>query len=376
MYKCSVRATRAVTAWTRAPRYRIGVWLLLACAPAGPKLVSAEEIGVTEQSALIQGRDGGGSALAFGRSVWTFGDTVLNVDDEDGQNWHHNSVSWTDDFLASDGIGGFEEPLDAAGAPRHLIPPSDEEQAFNLAHAGDPCAEEPCGARWAVWPGTPMWDAANGRAYVFYGLIYAEPGDMNFTGVGQSIAIWSDPDLPPERPVIDASAEHPDVMWGPDGGSWGVASAIVEDHLYAFACDQEGLGRPCRLGRAPLSSVQDRAAWRYWDGDGWDPSMDAAKSLFEGAPIMSLSWDGALDAWLLVYSAPMWGRIEARTAPELTGPWSAAVTVYEPSGDAPYDANHHPELEESDGAVQYITWSRHTEGWFGTEFPILRVELE
>src|SRR5262249_2082881 len=34
---------------------------------------SAEEIGVVRQGSEITGRDGGGSALAFGVSVWTFG---------------------------------------------------------------------------------------------------------------------------------------------------------------------------------------------------------------------------------------------------------------------------------------------------------------
>ena len=95
---------------------------LLGCRAPGPEVSSAVEIGTLEQSEMIEGRDGGGSAVAWGRSVWVYGDTVLTVADEQGRNWHHNSYSMTEDLDASDGITGFVEPLDSAGAPQHFIP--------------------------------------------------------------------------------------------------------------------------------------------------------------------------------------------------------------------------------------------------------------
>ena len=107
---------------------------LAACHASGPAVRSAEEVGVLEQSDAIEGRDGGGSSLAFGRSVWTYGDTVLTLNDEDGRNWLNNSVSRTDDLDASDWITGFVEPLDSVGAPRPLVPATDAEAAFNTAH--------------------------------------------------------------------------------------------------------------------------------------------------------------------------------------------------------------------------------------------------
>ena len=359
--------------WTAIGVLAVG---LVGCRAPGPEVVSAVEIGTLEQSEAIDGRDGGGSALAWGRSVWVYGDTVLTVPDEQGRNWHHNSYSITDDLDASDGITGFVEPLDSAGAPQHFIPPSPAEQAFNDAHYGDDCLEEPCGARYAVWPSEPFFDEARDRALVFYGLIYAEPGDFNFSGVGQSLAIWDDPDGRPVRPVIDPEAEHPDLLFGPDDPAWGTASAIVDDLLYTFACDgDDGPGHRCRLARVGVESIHQRSAWQFWTADGWSADMGAADVLFEGAPIMSLSWSRFLDAWLVVYSAPFASEIVGRTASELTGPWSREGVLYDAGDDAPYDAMHHPEYEEGDGRVQYITYSRHTSGWFGTEFPIIRVEF-
>lgn len=128
-----------------------------------------------------------------------------------------------------------------------------------------------------------------------------------------------------------------------------------------------------------MDNAQVPDAWTYWDGHDWSASSDDAATLFDGAPIMSLGWNAYLDAWLVVYSPPFDGAVKARTAPELTGPWSRESVLFDVAaseGDAPYDANHHPDLAEQDGKVEYITWSRHTTGWFGSEFVVLRVELQ
>ncbi len=353
--------------------------LTLACRAGGPSVLSAAETGVVPQSASIQGRDGGQSALLFGRSVWTFGDTVLNMADEDGRNWHHNSVSWSEDLTASDGLDGFVEPADSVGAPAHLIAPTAEEEAFNEAHWDDGDCEEPCGARWAVWPGSPVWDEAHQRAILFYGLIYAEPGDFNFEGRGASIAIWSDPEGSPSRPEIGRVPDHPDLLWAQDEGEWGNASAIEGDHLYTFSCPQDGFGRPCGLARVALDRLLDPEAWRFWTGAGWGAAMEEVEPLFDGAPIMSLSYNAYLSRWLVIYSPSLSADIVARAAPALTGPWSKETVLYTPDGadEDPYDAVHHPELSEDGGRVEYLSWSRSTgEGWFGTEFALLRVEFE
>ena len=55
--------------------------------------------------------------------------------------------------------------------------------------------------------------------------------------------------------------------------------------------------------------------------------------------------------------------------------WSHETVLFRASGDSPYDALHHPDLEEQDGLVQYITYSQPTTGWFGSEHVLWRVEL-
>ena len=350
--------------------------VVLACRPAGPHAESAEEVGILEQNATIQGRDGGGSGLAWGRHVWVYGDTVLNDVDVNGINWHNNSFSITDDTDASDGVGPFTEPGDALGQPLEFIPPTDAELEFNLAHWGtEGCEVEPCGARWAVWPSEPFWDETAKRALVTYGLIYAEPGDFNFEGVGNSIAVWTDPDGRPERPILDPDAEHPDLLWDVTAPSWGATSRVEGDYFYTYGCDRHSMSLGCLLARVPTDSIHDRGAWEYRTRNDWSADVDDAVALFDGAHIMSLSWNDWLDAYLLVYADD--GKVKARTAPELWGEWSAESELYDAGPDDPYDVNHHAELEEDDGRVEYVTYSRSSgEGWFGTEFPLVRITFE
>src|SRR5438105_3352277 len=129
-------------------RLAVAVLLLAGChsRPPGIAVAQSAEVGVVPQSGLIQGHDGASSAMLFGHSVWLYGDTPLTVADAAGETWHTNSFAVTDDLDASDGLSGFRERLDAAGAPLQLIANTAEEAAFNQAHRGDPCAAAPCGA--------------------------------------------------------------------------------------------------------------------------------------------------------------------------------------------------------------------------------------
>lgn len=355
------------------------VLALPACSPE-PFGAVATPLGILPQSPRIQGRDGGQSGRVWGHSVWTFGDTVLNEVDEAGDNWHHNSFSITDDGDARDGISGFVERSDSVGAPRYLLPPTADEAAFNAEHHGSPCKTAPCQARYAVWPGRPVWDALRSRALIPYGLIYAEPGDFNFRGVGQSIAVWRDFSAFPERPVVAPGTPHPTVMFGPDEPPWGTAAVIDEGAspsvLHLFGCDsnQSGLHPPCYLARVDPARVLDRSAWQFWDGSDWSPG--GRKSLFSGAPSMTVAWNAHMDRWTAIYCEPLSNRVVVRTAAALSGPWSDARLLFEASKDpaGAYDANWHPEFDHDN--VLYITYSRSNHvGWFGSEFVLTRVDL-
>jgi len=302
------------------------------------------------------------------------------VPDEEGETWHHNSFSFTEDLDAADGIGGFEERLDGAGAPAYALAPTAEEAEFNALHRGDAC-QDPCGARWAVWPGTPMFDEERDRALIFYGLIYAEPGDFNFHGVGQGLAVWERFEEAPLRPVVDPAAEHPTLLFAEGEPSFGNGAAVLDADLHTFGCLQDGLENDCFLGRVALESALDRAAWRFWDGAAWSSDLSAAAVLFDGAPIMTVAFNAHLGSWTVVYSEPLGNDVMLRTAPALTGPWSSELVLFTAErveGDCcVYDAILHPEYDGQGGKVLYVSHSRPTgASMFGAEYVLWRVELE
>lgn len=340
--------------------------LLASCASPSPPAAhvgSAVEVGILPRSETVRGRDGGSSALAFGRSIWTYGDTVLAAPDEHGESWHTNSfgiartLSWSD---------GFDAPVDTAGAPRYFIERTDEELAWDQAHAGQDCPVAPCGVRWALWPSQPLFDEAHATAWVLYGLY----NDAQPSGIG--IARWSGLEHPVERARLGDSW----LLFPHGEPEYANAATVFEGHLYAFGCTLDFVKRHCSLARVAFDAAADRSAWTFFDGHDWVSDYRLARTLFDGGSIMNVGWSESFASWHLVYSPPLDQGVYLRTAPALTGPWSDATLLFRVDGDPPYDAQHHPEMAERGGAVQYVTYSRpNGGGLFASEHAAWRVEL-
>jgi Domain of unknown function (DUF4185) len=337
---------------------------------------TATELGIIAQSSTIDGRDGAGSGFAFGHSVWTFGDTVLSLPDQDGQNWHHNSFSFTDDREGSDGVSGLTEPLDSAGAPQYFLAPTDDEKVFNEAHHGDACMTPPCNERFAVWPGAPIWDDKRQRALIFYGLIHGT--GSGFDGVGSSIAVWSDFASPPARPIFNPSWDHPTMMFAAGEPGWGTGALIDGDDLYALECDTSDLDAPCAMAKVALEDALDRSRWSFFDGAEWSTEVSKRAKLFSGGSSVSLAKNHYLGKYTAIYAGPFSNQVMIRTAASLTGPWSSAKLLFvanrKPEGA--YDANVHSEYEEQGGRVQYVSFTRpNGQGIFGSEIAWVKVTL-
>jgi len=346
--------------------------------PAAGRVVASTDLGVIATNPAITARDVGASGLLDGRSVWVYGDTFLGSPDETNRTLLSDSWSWTYDMDASDGIAGFLEPLDSVSAPRMLLPETDEERAFNEAHLGDNCSSSPCGARWALWPTSIVEDVERERALVFYSLVYARPGSWNFDGVGQSIAIWNDPEQPLERPVIDPLAEHPTLLFEDGDPAFGSAAVIHGDYLYSYGCKLREDQKPCKLGRVEIEHLYDRSRWQYFAGDAWSSNIDAASTVFNGNDMMTVGWNAYLGRYLAVYSRVFSNSVVMRTAETLEGPWSSEEVLFTAQkplvGDNVYDALAHAEYARDDGRIIYVTYSRATDN-FRSEQRLVSVEL-
>ena len=348
----------------------------------GPTVVSATDLGTIPTNPDILGRDGGYSALFQGVSVWIYGDTFLTKPNAENFTLISDSWSYTSDLDAKDGISGFTEPLDSAGAPTMLLPETPAEQAFNAAHNGDNC-EQPCGARWALWPASVVVDPATGHALIFYGLFSAQPGDFNFQGIGSSVATWRTLQQQPQRPTINPPvvAAHPDLLFNENEPAFGSASLIANKMLYVYGCGipTSGTDKGCRLGKVAPENVLNRSAWSYYAGNGnWSSQISDAVSAFVGDSILSIAWNNYLQQYIAIFSATFSQNVMIRTAPKPEGPWSLATVAFvamQPASGNVYDAHAHSEYDANGGQTIYVTYSRNLPTPFTSEVRLVAVQL-
>lgn len=351
--------------------------------PPSGTVVKATDLGTIPTNPDILGRDGAYSALFQGYSVWLYGDTFLAKPNAQNRTLISDSWSYTIDLNARDGIMGFHERLDSAGAPAMILTETPAEQTFNQAHNGNPCQQQPCGARWALWPSSIVTDPASNRALVFYMVVYAQPGSFNFQGMGESVALWQNFQQRPQRPTFTPSVvpNHSDLMFTEDEPTFGTAALISDGTLYVYGCGtpSNGSDKGCRLANVDPAQVQNRNAWTFYAGNGdWSPQVSDSVPLFTGGSIMSVSWNRYLQSYVAVYSRPFSQNIMLRTSHAPEGPWSAEIRAFvamQPVSGNVYDAHSHSEYDVNGGQMIYVTYSRST-GTFTSELRLVAVELQ
>jgi len=333
---------------------------------ADATIEKVSDLGTIETAPIIWGRDGGYSALSQNRSIWIFGDTIVSQSDHSAPTLLSNSCSWTTDRNAGDRITGFRPCHDSPGIPLELFPFTPEEHAFNRDHQAENCSIEPCGARWALWPGAVISDDVDNRLLLFFKKVLVKPGVLNFQTAGHGMAVWRRFDEPPERIRYDQEEKWPELMFGENEPAFGSAAIVMHSVAYVFGCNLEGDSKPCRLARVPLAQVTDRAAWEFYStSQKWQKEIDGSTVVLNGNDMMSVSYNIYLKRYLAVYSQPMSTDVMLCTAKNLEGPWSKPLKAFDarPPANAIgwiYDAMEHPEYAQEDGRIIYITYSRQT----------------
>jgi Domain of unknown function (DUF4185) len=346
-------------------------------------VASVKNLGTLPTNPDILGRDGGYSAAFQGYSVWLYGDTFLAKPNAEDFTLISDSWSYTSDLNAQDGITGFQEPLDSAGAPTMILPETPVEEAFNAAHNSNNCQEQPCGARWALWPSSIVVDPVTGHALVFYMLVYSLPGNFNYQALGNSVATWQNLQGQPQRPTINPPvvAGHPDLLFNEYEPSFGSAALVSGGTLYIYGCGipTSGSDKGCRLGKVNPANVLDRSAWSYYAGNGnWSSQVGDAVPVFTGDNILSVAWNIYVKRYIAVYSASFSQNVMMRTAPDPEGPWSdelIAFTAMQPAQGNVYDAHAHPEYDANSGQTIYVTYSRSTPAPLSSEMRLVSIEL-
>ncbi|MGH8427740.1 MAG: DUF4185 domain-containing protein [Gammaproteobacteria bacterium] len=345
--------------------------------PPLPLVQSVTMIGTVQQNPVINGRDGTQSALFQGKSIWTFGDTSMSVPGQGGDYWADDTLSWTTDLDASDGVTLDHDHLDATGAPTEFLPHTAAELHYNYVHNSNHCTANPCGAELALWPGEVVADPDRNRVLFFYGEIWRLPGRSGWVTIGNGIATWT-PGGRVVRPIENPGSPTPTLMWGPHEVAYTSGSVVSDGTLYSYGCSVDWIVMDCYVARVALAHALDKSQWTYYAGNGnWSVHPTAAVAVFQGdAAGNSVFYDAYLGEYVLIYSQPLSDDVMYRVSETPWGPWSDAGLLF--TGETGYQGNidyaggAHPEFSQMNGQIQYVTYA-HSTGFLQSDLPLMQV---
>ncbi len=345
--------------------------------PFEAEIAAVRELTPLKFITAVRGRDGGYSARVGDRSVWVFGDTILDVAADDGSRWRSSTWCWTRDFDARNGIKGFDEPVDAKGAPAEFLPFTKEESAHNRLYDRSDLPDDKR-SRWALWPGPLVVGPEAKKAYVFYGKIFVRVGELNFEATGYSIAVWQAPEKPVIRPEVRPDTDDPTILFPKGDVVLGQAAMRVNNWLYVYGCETKGLSWPCIVARVRFADALNRKAWQFFAGNGrWRTDWKDAVSVMDAAPILSVHWNAYLGKYVAAYSTPFDNSVSIRTADRPEGPWSAGQVIFKcntPTRDDAwnYSGLAHKEFALENGRLEYFTYYRES-GFLRGEIRLVEV---
>ena len=356
-----------------------------------PAVVATNALGLVQQNSHITARDGTWTALINGSSYWSFNDTALTEANAEGQNFFSNSRAWTTNLDASNGITLSHDVADEDGLPYAYFPFTSDENNFNSAHNSNTCttATDPyCGEEYAIWPGPviPVPGSTTGEVYHFYYLLMRGGAISGWLTVGQGVAheqngvisrVVSNPNATSfggsstNPPFLASSAQT--LIWTGSQDEFGSGGWVENGTLYMLG--QVGSGY-AGIGKVAIGQMTNPSAWTYYDSNTnqWVTDETEVKpyGLFYGASGggSSLQFNAALNEYMVIYSNEADSEVYFRVAAEPWGPWSAQQSLFTgqtgiaangsaDTTDHDYAAKGHPEFQQQNGLVQYVTYVQH-----------------
>ncbi len=169
--------------------------------------------------------------------------------------------------------------------------------------------------------------------YVIMGKVGPKPGAapddvFSFLYLGLTLAKVTDPDAaPPDQWNIEL------MPWSSVLDAERYDCGLVNDgqYLYMFMLKDLWKNYLVRLPLAYLESPEGRMEY-FSRNETWKPGVDSAeaKVLFDDQLLGTVLYHAGSKRWLMVYGPHFGGSsVYFRSAPEITGPWSARKTLYE-----------------------------------------------
>lgn len=292
------------------------------------------------------GADGAFSVdLGGDRTLWIFADTWI---DPSGQRIRKNGQIIRNSVAIQTG----SDPSNATIEYFWATAADDQPDAF-FARQDD---------RW-YWPGHGV--RVGERLVLFFNRLRSSAGGLGFESDGWNAVMIMNPDDEPSNWRMNWLRSPPNRL----GIIVGFAGVLQwGEHVYALGPQGPIKSHPIFAARWKVEEVQrgDLMAPEWWSGPdvGWvaDDSMTARWPLFEnGQSELAIHRDEVTQQFLVVQTKGF-GKADVmmRTAPELTGPWSAPRLLFRPPEyHEPkimiYAAKSHPQLSGADLVLTYAT---------------------
>jgi hypothetical protein len=259
--------------------------------------------------------------LPDGRSLWLFGDTLMNLPNADG------SLRRNADFVRNSAI-----LLDGNRATTLVT--GTAQDAGDFLHPEDP-------SEW-YWPGHGT--VQDDDLLLFMGRVHSTadgaPG-WNFAGNGSDLL---------RLDLRDLSVKERIHMPGGARFDWGTAVISDRTHTYVYGFQGEGFERHAHVARVPKGQLGD-APFEFWDGHGWTKDVEQSVPIADGVSNSYSVTRTPAGKWAMVSQELFFGTgLQVRTADSPAGPWSDWRSIdpgpAKAEGQISYNAQVHPEFTE------------------------------
>ena len=329
----------------------------------GPRVASVRDLGIQfmDNRVNITGQDAATSVvLPDGNTFWIFGDTIEgpfeSIRHYDLTEVLSNTAALVPSQPVAQGIQRFQY-LRSAGEHRA--------RQFLRFHP----TEDPAQHRlWAIH-GVCVGD----WLYVYYHKITMLPGkdvfeDFQANGMGVARARVGEFQFERLR-----GPDQSTMWWKGDQPGFGVFVQQLDDsYVYLWGSFWTGM----YLARVLPERIEDLSSYEYLVAaptlaqpdrtPQWGKTYNPSAALFDSVPNeMSAAWNAYLNQYVAIHMLNRDNQIVMRTAPKITGPWSAPQLIFRPQRESSEDlfnaAKEHPELQVQGGKVLYITYINSAE---------------